>query len=121
MIALGNCGGRERSAAAIRPEQEFDVVFVDQLLDELHRRIRIALVVVILDSNLVFLAADIDAAHVIDVLDVKVIAVLHPLSFRRELAGERERGTELDDICILGGGDHCRRSEQADSEAERRD
>src|SRR5262245_9566954 len=94
LVLLGDRQNRLCHRRAVRPEHEFDVVLVDQALDELGRASRCRLVVVVFDRQMVALAADLDAAGLIDLLDGEIVAVLGVGAVRGVDAGGRQGRTE---------------------------
>ncbi|MBV9439562.1 MAG: hypothetical protein JOZ24_06195 [Candidatus Eremiobacteraeota bacterium] len=85
LVLLGDRTGSVRRAAPVGSQEKVDVVLVDELVGQPHRRRRVASVVVIGDLHPVTLPAHGDAAAVLDELDHPVAAV----SDERALRGEQ--------------------------------
>src|SRR5207249_4073104 len=75
----------------------------DQLLDELRRPLRLGFVVVVLELELVGLAADLDSAHLVDLVDGQLVAVSRVAPLLGGLARDRDRGAENDRVGRAGG------------------
>jgi hypothetical protein len=96
-------------AGAVRAEHVLDAVLLDQPLGELCAAGRGRLVVVVDDLELVGLPADLDAAHLVDALDGKLVTVLRVDAVGRIFAGQRDRRTEYDGVALdLGLRRGCR-------------
>ena len=92
--------GQDRlsQARAARPEQEFHPVLLDEPLGKLSTVRGRRLVVVIAQDDLVVLAADLDAALVVDLAGGEIVAVLGVDPVLRIFAGQRNRRSEHDDV-----------------------
>src|SRR5579872_5947108 len=101
-MLFGDARRRQAWPAAIGAEQQVHLVLVDQLFKKLGRGVWIAAVVVIDDLDLVFLAADRDAAALVDLLYVKIVTVLALFRFGRQAAGQRQGGAEADQFVCKG-------------------
>jgi hypothetical protein len=98
-------------AGAVRPEHESDAVLPDQPFGELGAARRGRLVIIIVDGELVVLAANGDAALGIDGIDGKIVAVAGVGTVLRIFAGRRDRSAEDDRVLRhgTGGSDHAQK------------
>ena len=78
-------------------------VGADHLVDVLDGLRRVVLVVLVLDLDLVLLAGDLDAAVVVDLVEVGLVA-LGDLGEGRGEAGLRERRRQRDGVALDAGG-----------------
>src|SRR5262245_4342110 len=105
LILLGDRQNRLGHRRAIGPEHEFDVVLVDQALDELGCAGRCRLIVVVFDRQVIALATDLNAAGLVDLLDGEIVAVLGVGAVRGVDAGGRQ-GRAEDQILAWLRADH---------------
>ena len=111
LVLLGDVADGDRDTAAIRAKQKFHLVLGDQLFVQLDRGVHVALIVVVDDLDLVFLAGDLHPPALVHRLHEEVVAFSHELTFGREIAGERQRRAEADRV-LRRGRQNCRQPQQ---------
>ena len=111
-IAIRNHRLRLDQVRAVAAEDGVDLVLGDELLHQLRALRRVGGVVEQRQVDLHLLAADLDAARVVGLLDRELGGLLVGAADLRLLAGDREHGADLDLLC-------ARRQSEEDHEEHR--
>ncbi len=115
-VTLGNGRGRERGPGGVGSEDEVNLVVGDQTLYELRRRLRVRLIVRVMDRDGVALRSDPQAAVCVDVAHPEVVALFGEQAFLLQRTAERNRRPEDDGALRSGGGRGDREGERGERE-----
>ncbi len=98
-------------AGTVGAEDELYAVLLDEPLGQLPGASRCGFVIVVLYPDLIVLVVDLDAAHLIDAFDRKVVAVLGVLAVGGVLPREGKRRPEGDSVSLNLGDRRTRNNE----------